>query len=250
MSLRYYEITEADHILCNPTSDAKLEYVAQAMRLQAGHTLLDFACGHGELLTRWADQYGIGGTGVDISTAFSASARQRAARRGVSDRVEIIEGDAAQFQSERRYDFVSCVGATWIGNGTVGTIDLMRPFLNGQPHNLLLVGEVFWKKEPPPEVLEAMGVKPGDWAVGLPALARVFDECGLDLIYLAISSEDDWDRYYAQKFTTAWHWLRQNPDDPDAPGLKPWIEETRRAYIDYEREYCGWGLFVLAPRPR
>ncbi|MDH7504441.1 MAG: methyltransferase domain-containing protein [Verrucomicrobiota bacterium] len=43
--------------------------------------LLDLGCGRGELLTRWAAQYGIGGTGVDISAAFLKEARRRARAR-------------------------------------------------------------------------------------------------------------------------------------------------------------------------
>src|SRR3712207_6952862 len=42
---------------------------------------------------------------------------------------------------------LSCIGASWIGGGVGGTIDLMRPAL--KPAGLLLIGEPYWTDPPP-----------------------------------------------------------------------------------------------------
>ena len=42
-------------------------------------------------------------------------------------------------------------------------------------------------------------------------------------------------------------WLHDNPDDDDAPEIRKWLDESRRAYLKYGRRYFGWGVFVLRP---
>lgn len=71
-------------------------------------------------------EYGITGTGVDLSQLFSEQARQRAEELGISDQVTFIHNDAAGFIAEEKCDIASCVGATRIGGGVKGTIDLLQ----------------------------------------------------------------------------------------------------------------------------
>ncbi len=101
------------------------------------------------MLCQWARRWGISGVGVDISKVFLAAARARADEMGVDDRVSFVEADAGKYLAEANgFDVVSCIGATWIGNGLVGTLELMQRAL--KPGGLLLVGEPYWI-EPPPE---------------------------------------------------------------------------------------------------
>ena len=153
MSLRIFEIAEAGIRIQNPFSDDKLMLVGEMAHqlgyLRPGARLLDLACGQGELLSRWAQRYGIAGTGVDLSEAFIAMARDRAQQLGVASRVEFVAADAVQFcQSSRAYDIVSCSGASWIGGGAAGAIGLMRKALQDEQRGLLLLGELFWNREP------------------------------------------------------------------------------------------------------
>ncbi|MGO8940662.1 MAG: hypothetical protein ACLQLO_27325, partial [Mycobacterium sp.] len=41
----------------------------------------------------------------------------------------------------------SCIGATWIGGGVPGTVQLLRHSL--QPGGMMLIGEPYWRQEPP-----------------------------------------------------------------------------------------------------
>lgn len=92
MSLRFHEIAERNHVIQNPITVEKLDTIGAACGFQPGMRLLDLGCGRGELLTRWAAQYGIGGTGVDISAVFLKEARRRARERGVADRLTVRAG--------------------------------------------------------------------------------------------------------------------------------------------------------------
>jgi SAM-dependent methyltransferase len=94
MSLRFFEVSEAGIHIQNPFSEQKLMLVGEICHelgyLQPGTQLLDLACGQGEMLCRWAQLYGITGTGVDFSEAFLQAARQRAAELGVTSQVDFV----------------------------------------------------------------------------------------------------------------------------------------------------------------
>ncbi len=67
----------------------KLELVCRKLRLKPGETLLDIGCGWGSLLIYAAKHYGVVGTGVSLSEAQTALARERIAAEGLSDRITI-----------------------------------------------------------------------------------------------------------------------------------------------------------------
>ena len=243
MSLRFHEIAEARHRILNPFDDAKLALLADVCRLRPGLRQLDLCCGKAELLARWAHDHGIHGTGVDISTVFLAAAAHRAAELGVADRLEFVLQDAATYPAEPgAYDVVSCIGATWIGQGLVGTLALMKPAL--APGGLLLVGEPYWIDLPPDAVYAELGIDPRDHATLAVTLA-CFEAAGTELVEMVLANPDTWDRYVAAQWLTVSDWLAANPDHADAPALRAWITRGRRDYMTHERRYLGWGVFVL-----
>jgi SAM-dependent methyltransferase len=205
MNLRFFEISEVGIRIMNPSCDEKLMLVGETCRklgyMQPGIRFLDLACGQGEMLSRWAQTYGITGTGVDISQAFLDMARQRAEELGVAAQVEFVEGDAGQYpQDSHAYDVVSCIGATWIGGGMAGTINLIRQALKDEQNGLLLVGDIFWEKEPNDIAAEAMGVKADD-VLTLSQMLDIFDDTGVMLLDMVLADLRDWDRYQT------YHWL-------------------------------------------
>ncbi|WUH94272.1 class I SAM-dependent methyltransferase [Streptomyces sp. NBC_00433] len=181
MSLRHHEIAESRHRILNPITEEKLMLLGDICRLELGQRQLDLACGKGEMLTRWAQKYGTGGVGVDLSEVFLTAARERAAELGVSERVSFERGDAGAYKAEPgAYDVASCIGATWIGGGLAGTIDLLRPAL--RPGGLMLIGEPYWTEPPPgrgrharlprPRPPRASGVEPPLCGLGRVRAAR------------------------------------------------------------------------------
>lgn len=245
MSLRYHEIAEAGHRILNPFTDEKLELLGEVCRLRPGLRQLDLACGKGEMLCRWAARHGISGVGVDLSEVFLAAARARAASLGVPERVRFIAGDAGRYQATEPFDIVSCIGASWIGGGLAGTLDLLRRALRG-PDGLLLLGEPYWLAEPPPGAYQALGVGPGDFASLAGTLDR-FEAAGVSLVEMVLADQDSWDRYVAAQWWTITDWLRDNADDPDAPAMREFLDAARRSHLEYGRDYLGWGVFVLRP---
>ena len=54
---KYFDITHRFHVVCNPTSLAKVEEIIGLLRLKPGSSVLDIACGKAEMLVRLAETY-------------------------------------------------------------------------------------------------------------------------------------------------------------------------------------------------
>jgi SAM-dependent methyltransferase len=144
---RSYTIRESSHRIHNPFTSDKLATLGQALSPRPGTRMLDLACGTGEMLCTWARDHQVTGTGIDISTVFIAAARARAVELGVDDQVRFVHGDASGQVASEPVGIASCVGATWIGGGVPGTVELLRQSL--QPGGVMLIGEPYWRQEPP-----------------------------------------------------------------------------------------------------
>jgi SAM-dependent methyltransferase len=244
---RSFVIRESSHRIHNPVTSAKLATLGAALRLPADTRLLDLACGSGELLCTWARDHGVTGTGVDISTVFLASARARALELGVADAVTFVHGDAAGYVADGPVDIASCVGATWIGDGVPGTVELLRRSL--RPGGLMLIGEPYWRREPPDQAtVEACHAAGRDEFLPLPELVELFGELGCDVVEMVLADQDSWDRYVAPQWLNIRRWLAVNPDDELAEELRAELATGPADHVRYQREYLGWGIFALMDR--
>ncbi|MEW6225065.1 MAG: class I SAM-dependent methyltransferase [Chloroflexota bacterium] len=246
MSLRHHEIAEANHLILDPFTDEKLRLLGEVAGAGPGTRVLDLACGKGELLCRWAEWFGSGGVGVDLSPVFLAAAVARAAELGVSDRLTFLQGDAGTYEPEPgAFHIAACVGATWIGGGLIGTIDLLRPAIG--PGGRVLVGEPYWIDPPPDAALEAYGFARDDYRSLDGTLDRL-EAADLELVEMVLADGDSWDRYEASQWRTIADWLAANPGDPDHDAMREFLDANRRAYLRWGRRYLGWGVFVTRPR--
>lgn len=244
---RFITIQESSHRIHNPITGDKLATLGRALNLAPGTRVLDLACGSGELLNTWARDHGITGTGVDISTVFTARARARAAELGVADRVDFVHGDAVGHVSEEPVDLAACVGATWIGGGVAGTVELLGRSL--RPGGLMLIGEPFWRREPSnQETLEACHADTRDEYGLLPELIERFAGLGYDVVEMVLADQDSWDRYRAAQWFNLRRWLDRNPEDELAARVRTELASAPARYARYEREYLGWGVFALMGR--
>ena len=238
-ALRHHAIRESSHRILDPFTDEQLATLGRALHLRAGSSVLDLACGKGELLCTWARDHGVVGTGVDLNPPFVEAARERAASLGVD--VEFVLADASGFVAPAPVDVASCVGATWIGGGAVGTLALLERSL--APGGLALVGEPFWRAEPPEEAKEI-----GDFLT-LPGLVSQVQEAGWDLVEMVLADEASWDRYVAAQWLNLRRFLDEHPDDPLAPAFRDELSTAPLRYVTYQRPYLGWGVLALAKRP-
>jgi len=244
---RIFNITESAHRIHNPITPEKLATLGAALRLEPGARLLDLGSGSGEMLCTWARDHGIGGTGIDMSRLFSDQAKRRAVDLGVADQVRFIHGDAAGYVSDEKVDVAACVGATWIGGGVAGTIELLAQSV--RTGGIILIGEPYWRQMPTTEDV-AKGCLANSIAdfLLLPDLLASFVRLGYDVVEMVIADQDGWDRYEAAKWLTMRRWLEANPGDELAQEVRAQLTAEPVRYAAYTREYLGWGVFALMPR--
>ncbi len=244
---RIFTIRESSHRIHNPFTPVKLATLGEALCLTPGAVVLDLASGSGEMLCTWARDHGISGTGVDLSTVFTRQARERSRELGVADRVSFVHGDAAGYVAEEPVDLTACVGATWIGGGVAGTVDLLRRSL--RPDGLMLIGEPYWRQEPPDhDTVEACQATDKEDFRTLPDLLEQFSALGCDVVEMVLADQDSWDRYEAAQWLNLRRWLAHNADDELAGEVRAELTTGPARYARYTREYLGWGVFALMNR--
>ncbi len=101
--------------------EAKLELIAQKLRLKAGQRVLDVGCGWGSFAIHAAREHGVSVTGITLSPSQAQLARQGVADAGVADRVEIRLADYRELQAEP-FDAIASIGmAEHVGSSQIDT---------------------------------------------------------------------------------------------------------------------------------
>jgi SAM-dependent methyltransferase len=209
--------------------------------------VLDLGSGSGEMLCTWARDWGVSGTGIDMSQLFTEQAKMRAEELGVAVKVKFIHGDAAGYVSDEKVTVAACLGATWIGGGVAGAIELLAQSLC--PGGIILIGEPYWRQLPPTEDVArgCLAHAISDFLM-LPELLACFGHIGYDVVEMVLADQAGWDRYEAAKWLTMRRWLEANPGDELAKEVRAKLTSEPKRYAAYTREYLGWGVFALMER--
>ena len=231
----WYAVVEAEHELQNPTSAEKIRLLGRRLGLGPGSHVLDVASGRGGPALVLAQEFGCRLTCVERSPEFLAGARERIAEAGLEDRIELVESEAASFEPGR-YDAALCLGATFVYDGLVPTLERLSAVAP-----LVAVGEPYWRVWPlPPEAApeEREGVLP------LSETVERAESTGVRVVSLIASSEDDWDRYESLRWQTLDRWLEANPGHPQAEEFRAHGAAYRDGYLRWQRATLGWAIFV------
>ena len=239
---KFYSVTHAYHVVCNPMSTAKLDELIGLLSLNPGATVLDIACGKGEMLTRLAERYDVSGVGVDISPYFVEDAKQKLQERVPVAQIEILNMDGADYSPDQLFDLAMCIGASWIYQGHRGTLRALRAMT--KPGGLVLVGEPFWLKKPDEAYLAAENHTRDMFGTHYENVLVGEDE-GLFPLYTMVSNQDDWDRYETLQWYAVERYVRDNPNDPDVSEILVRAAHGRKNYLHWGRDTLGWALYLF-----
>lgn len=90
--------------------EAKLDLICRKLRLTPGERLLDIGCGWGGLAIYAAKRYGVRVVGITLSERQATLARERVARAGLADRVEIRIQDYRDVRDAQPFEKIVSVG--------------------------------------------------------------------------------------------------------------------------------------------
>jgi SAM-dependent methyltransferase len=245
---KFFDITHREHMVCNPTSSAKLARLVGLLRLPAEARVVDIACGKGEFLIRLAEAYGVRGIGIDISPFYLAEAGRQLQARAPGAAVDFRQMNGADFRPEEPHSFTlaSCIGASWVFGGHAGTMDALAGMI--APGGWVLVGEPFWLQPPSEEYLAAAGLSMDAFGTHLDN-AEAGEPLGLELVHTFVSSKDDWDEYEGLQWYAVAEYARSHPDDPDLPELLERVAKGKDEYLRWGRDTLGWAIYLFRDRP-
>jgi len=241
---KYYDITHRNHIVCNPTSQAKYDQLLGLLHLSEASQVLEIATGKGELMTQLIERFGVSGVAVDLSPYHSRDARATFAARVPAANLTFLEMDGAAYQPEKpdSFDLTACLGASWIYDGHQGTLQALMGWT--KPGGYVLVGEPYWIQEPPAKFIEKADYDRDTFGTHLEN-CKTGRDLGLMLRYTLVSNYDEWDMYVGLGWDAAYQYAQENPDDPDIPELLRWLENSQRDYLRWQRDCLGWAIYLF-----
>ena len=244
---KFYAITHRDHRLMNPASEGKLQTLVELLRLPPRARVLDVGCGKGEFLIRLAQAYDVDGTGIDISSYCVADAARNHQERAPTATLTFVEADGASVAHESQsFTLASCLGASWIFGGYLGTLKALLAMV--PEGGWILVGEPFWRAEPSAEYLRASNLKRDSFGSHSTNVAAG-EALGLRAVCTIISEPADWDRYEDLQWNAAQQYSADNPEDPDVPELIDRVGKHRAAFLSEGRETLGWAMYLFRREP-
>lgn len=179
----------------NPMNESVIELMAERMTIMPEHRLLEVGCGEGAFLEMVAMKYGCGGLGVDID----GKAIDYAQKRLLATKSKIIarcQPADINFLKDERFDHAVCIGSSGaFGKGRDGVTNTLAAVFSLLPTSgMLLLGELYWKKMPPVEYLNATGLVEKDM-FGFEELVSETGKQGFLLCSAVRASDQDWDLF-------------------------------------------------------
>ena len=238
--LELKNISEAFMELVNPTSTEKIIKAGQVAGLKRGNKVIDFGCGFAEPLILWAERFGISGVGIDIRPYACERAKNKIMERGLSDRLEVVCGDAAHYvYPPDSFDLASCIGATFIWGIFRDAVHAMKNAI--LPTGRLVIGEAYWLMDDIPVEFRSQQT---EVTTEVELLQGARQE-GFDFEYVLHSNHDEWDRYEADNWYALLRWIDDNPEHPERQQVIDHLHESQDEYARYGRMYLGWAIYIL-----
>jgi SAM-dependent methyltransferase len=217
-------IAHGDLTLYNPLSGADLDEAIGLLELPPQARVLDVACGRAEVLRRIAARWQIEGVGYDADAELLERAREASPD---------LDLRVAEQPPAGRWDLVVCIASSHAVGGFPQALGRLAEL-----GDLVLLGEGYWRREPSPEYLEALGGASRDELPSYRGLFAAAEDAGLTPLWSCVASERDWDRYeWTQVLNAERHGSEQLRERAAAA--------RRRLSMPGGRETLGFALVLL-----
>lgn len=225
-----------------PLSEDHAALLLDRLELGVAGRVADPGCGWGELLLRAVERTGDAtGAGVDTDRMALDRGRAEARRRGLADRVELIEADAATWTGTA--DRALCTGAAHVYGGTRAALAALAKVV--PRGGRLLYGDGCWPGPPTAAALEIFG----DDVLPLPDLVAAARMTGWRILHLSTADQREWDDFESTSRAGWSEWLLANESDPRAAEIRDWLDTREDEYIHAYRGVLGFAYLVLGHGP-
>lgn len=251
-----------------PLSGARADRLAAELAARKPAKVVDYGCGWGELLLRiLAAAPEAGGVGIDVHAPDLDRGRTAAAERGLSGRVDFVEGPAAEHLTEAgddgddgndgnegnegddeggdgRADIVISCGAYHAFGTIPEALDVLRGTV--RPGGVLLFGAEIWDRTPTDERLAAMW--PGmtlDSCLHLPDLVEAATAAGFRPLRIETATRGEWEEFESGYAAGAEEWLLAHGDHPEAGEVRARLDAHRAVWLRGYRDVWGFAYLTL-----
>jgi SAM-dependent methyltransferase len=224
----YTRIAHTGMAIMNPIPAAKLDEVVALLDLPPRGRVVDLGCGKGDLLARIARKYDVDAVGIDRDAQLLAE---------VPPGINVIVADIETWNRGRgAFDLVASVGSPAQLSSLAGLV---------RAAGLVLYGNGYWRREPSPEYVEALGATRDELA-DYAGTVRRGEELGLTPVYAVTACLDDFDRYEWSWSLNGERYAAAHPDEPGVGDFLEWVRAGRRRYVELGgRDTLGFGLFLF-----
>jgi SAM-dependent methyltransferase len=245
---RISAINHGDLPFHNPLDPRRIDEVLDVLTIGVRPRLLsrvlDVGCGAGELLVRIAERTGAGGLGVDSAPIQIEEARRRAAARVPQAELRFEVADARTSDPPGApFDLVACIGSMHAaGDGLEPALARLAQLT--RPGGHVLIGDGFWRRDPPQDYLDALGATADE----LPDYAGLVSAGApaLEAVYATVTTDEEWDRYEWRLIHNGLRFAAEHPDDPDAAGAAAWARASRQRLLTAGgRDTLGFALVLF-----
>ncbi|HET6628092.1 MAG TPA: class I SAM-dependent methyltransferase [Nocardioidaceae bacterium] len=233
----YYE-----HLSFNaPLSDRRAGRIVSRLAASAPSVVLDVGCGWGELLLRVLEACPAAtGVGVDTDGRALERARANAARRGLDDRVELLQADAGDASGTA--DVVLCIGSSHAFGDTAQALSALRERV--RPGGRLVLGEGTWNT---PAADADLSLVPDDLPrlADLAGLVELAVGAGYRPLFVETASVEEWDTFESGYLADWEEWLVAHPGHPDADRIRQRADDHRTRWLRGYRTGLGFAYLTL-----
>lgn len=242
---KFSAIAHRNHLFSNPINEGKLMRALQLLSLDPSDKVLDVGAGKGELLIRVAEQFHTQATAIELYEGAIEEAKKKAAGRLQDGQISFLNQDAKEAVdaiSPGEYGLAICIGSTHALGGLEETLRTLKKCV--KKGGYLLIGEGYWKKQPSPDYLQALGATEDELSTHENNV-KVGEDLGLIPLWAIVSSDDDWDEYEWLYSMSIENYCSEHPDDPDCIAMLARIRTWRRTYLKWGRDTLGFALYLF-----